>query len=214
MWRQSLVLEYPNLPAYQGTDLAFITEGDNAIDMFGQIFSEVTLVATTGGNIPNFNQNFTVPPGFTAFCPNPSMGCAATASILSYFEQPTVGGANAKATQTSGMDTSRAIVSGNAGIARVKVVSLSTAQPTTTLSQVLGGSQFNTSFSNAPVGRVASPISRRTRLTLQLAASYLRRATPTGAFRSLASRSFASLRESLMRVSQCTRLTPTSLTVF
>lgn len=152
MWRQLLVLEYPNQAAYQGTDLAFITEWENAIDLFGQLFSGVTLVATTGGNIPSFNQNFTVPPGFSSFCPNPTMGCAATASILAYFEQASVGGANAKATQTSGMEASRAIVSGNAGIAGVKVVSGITAQPTSTLSQVLGGSQFNTSFSNAPVG--------------------------------------------------------------
>ena len=152
MWRALLLLEYPTSPAYQATDQAFIEQWDSAIDMFGQIFSGVTLVATTGGNLPAFNQNFTVPPGFSAFCTNPTMNCAAGASILSYFEQATVGGANAKATQTSGMEASRANNLENGGVHGVKVVSAMTAQGTSPATQVLGGSQFNTSFSNAPVG--------------------------------------------------------------
>jgi uncharacterized protein (TIGR03437 family) len=152
MWRQLLALQYAGLPAYQNSDQAFIEEWDRAIDMFGQVFSGVTLVATTGGNLPSFNQNFTIPPGFNAFCPNPTMDCAAVATILSYFTQSSVGGANAKASQTSGLEASRAIVAGNAGVAGVKWLSQNTAQATAPASQILGGAQFNTSFSNGPVG--------------------------------------------------------------
>jgi uncharacterized protein (TIGR03437 family) len=151
MWRQLLAFAYPNSPSYQNSDQAFIAEWSNAIDMYSQIFNGITLVATNGNGFPNFNQNFTVPNGFSSFCPNPSMTCAAIAAILAYFEQPAVGGGNAKATQTSGLEASRAIVSGDAGVAGVKTVSESTAQLNSPSSQVLGGAQFNTSFSNAPV---------------------------------------------------------------
>ena len=87
------------MAAYQNSDQAFIDEWDAAIDMFGQIFSGVTLVATTGNGLPNFNNsNYSIPAGFGADCPNPNMDCAAETTILSYFMEPTVGGANAKAT--------------------------------------------------------------------------------------------------------------------
>src|ERR1700691_5885206 len=75
------------------------------------------------------------------------MDCAAETTILSYFAQATVGGANAKATQTSGMEASRVGVTGNLRVSGVKLLSQSTAQFTSPSSQVLGGAQFNTTFS-------------------------------------------------------------------
>jgi len=74
------------------------------------------------------------------------MDCAAETTILSHFVDPTVGGANAKASQESGMEASR--VGLNLGIGGVKRLSQSTAQFTAPSAQILGGSQFNTSFSN------------------------------------------------------------------
>jgi hypothetical protein len=149
MWRQLLAFQYPGMAAYQNSDQAFIDEWDNAIDLFGQIFSGVTLVATTGAGLPNFNQNFAPPPAaLSGDCPSPDMECAAVATILSYFMQPTVGGANAKASQTSGMEASRA-ADPDTGVAGARLLSELTAQFTSPSAQVLGGAQFNTRFSLA-----------------------------------------------------------------
>jgi uncharacterized protein (TIGR03437 family) len=148
MWLQLLAFQYPSMPSYQKSDQAFIDEWNAAIDMYGQIFSAVTLVATTGGGLPNLSgRGFTVPSAFSGDCKNPDMDCAAETTILSHFAEPAIGGANAKATQTSGMEASRA--NGlNLGVISVKLLSQSTAQFTAPGAQILGGAQFNTSFAN------------------------------------------------------------------
>ena len=152
MWRQLLAFHYAGMAAYLDTDQAFIDEWNNAIDMYGQVFSGVTLVATTGSGLPNLKQTgFTIPSALSADCPNPNMECAAVTTILSHFIQSTVGGANAKATQTSGMEASRAS-NADQGVAGMKLVSQLTAQLASPSAQILGGAPFNTSFSNDPVG--------------------------------------------------------------
>ncbi len=144
MWRQLLAFHYAGMPAYQNSDQAFIDEWDAAIDTYGEIFSGVTLVATTGNGLPNFSSKFTVPNAFSADCGTQNMDCAAETTILSYFVEPTVGGANAKATQTSGMEASRA--NGlNLTVASAKRLSQST-QCMTPSAQILAGAQFNTNF--------------------------------------------------------------------
>jgi hypothetical protein len=143
MWRQLLAFQYPSMPTYQNSDQAFIDEWNNAIDMYGEIFSGLTLVATPGGGLPSFNQNFTVPAGFGPDCVNPNMDCAAETTILSYFVNPTAGGANAKATQTSGLAVSRTSSANNLGPPGVKWLAQSTANS----SQILGGEQFDHPFS-------------------------------------------------------------------
>jgi len=150
MWIQLQAFHYPGQAAYQKTNQAFIDEWNNAIDLFGATFSGITLVATTGNGFPNFTgATVTIPPAFAADCAvNPNLDCAAETTILAYFVQPTVGGANAKATQTSGMEASR-VGNGNLGVPGVKQVSQSTAQLTSPSTQILGGSQFNTTFSIA-----------------------------------------------------------------
>ncbi len=149
MWNELLAFHYPGMAAYQKSDQAFIDEWDAAIDMYGKIFSGVTLVATTGAGLPNLSATgFTVLGAFSGDCPNPDMDCAAETTILSYFANPTVGGANAKATQEDGMEASRGAVVSNLGVAGVKLVSQMTAQLTTPSAQVLGGAQFNSSFAN------------------------------------------------------------------
>jgi uncharacterized protein (TIGR03437 family) len=148
MWLQLLAFHYPGMPAYQKSDQAFIDEWNAAIDMYGEIFSGVTLVATTGSGLPNFgNGGFTIPSAFSRDCGRPDMDCAAETTILSHFVDPTVGGANAKATQTSGVEAARADLL-NLGLAGVKRLSESTGQLTVPSAQILGGAQFNTSFSN------------------------------------------------------------------
>ncbi len=151
MWKRLLAFHYPGMAAYQNSDQAFIDEWEAAIEMYAKIFGSVTLIATTGSGLPNLAATgFTVPGGFTTDCPNPTMDCAAETTILSYFEKPTVGRGNAKGTQESGMEAAREGVY-NLGLPGVKFVSQSTAQLPAPSAQVLGGSQFNMSFSNFPV---------------------------------------------------------------
>jgi hypothetical protein len=149
MWRQLLAFHYPGKPAYHKSDQAFIDEWNAAIDMYGTIFSGVTLVATSGNGLPNLGPTgFATPPAFTSDCGKPDMDCAAETTVLSYFVDPIVGGANAKATQTSGMEASRAGQS-NLGLDGVKRLSQSSAQFTAPVAQILGGAQFNSSFSDS-----------------------------------------------------------------
>jgi uncharacterized protein (TIGR03437 family) len=148
VWLQLLAFHYPGMAAYQRTDQAFIDEWNAAIDMYGQVFSGITLVATTGDGLPNFAGGaFTIPSAFANDCTSaPDMDCAAETTILSHFVDPTVGGANGKATQESGMEASRVGI--NLDVASVKLLSQRTAQLTSPSAQILGGSQFNTSFAN------------------------------------------------------------------
>ncbi len=151
MWLKLLALAYPGQPAYQKSDQAFIDEWDAAVDLFGQIFGGVTLVATTGSGLPNFsNTGFTVPAAFKDDCPRPDMDCAAETTILSHFVQSTIAGADAKATQGSGMRGSGAEL-GNFGAAAPRRLSQSTAQLTSPSAQILGGMQFDTSAALHPV---------------------------------------------------------------
>ncbi len=148
VWLQLLAFHYAGRAAYQRSDQAFIDEWNAAIDMYGQVFSGITLVATTGDGLPNFAGGaFTIPSAFASDCTSaPDMDCAAETTILAHFVDPGVGGANAKATQESGMEASR--VGFNLDVASVKLLSQRTSQSTSPSAQILGGSQFNTSFAN------------------------------------------------------------------
>jgi uncharacterized protein (TIGR03437 family) len=150
MWVQLLAFHYAGQTAYLKTNQAFIDEWNNAIDLFGRIFSGITLVATTGNGFPNFTgATVTIPSALAADCAvNPDLDCAAETTILEYFMQPGVGGANAKATQTSGMAASH-VNNANLGVPGVKQLSQSTSQLTPASAQILGGSQFGTTFSIA-----------------------------------------------------------------
>jgi hypothetical protein len=91
-------------------DSPFVTQWTDAISMFAGLFqSGVTLTIATGDCLPSFNSNTYTPtnPLFVPDCPLANMGCFAQTEILSYFVGSGVGGANAKATQTSGMEASR-----------------------------------------------------------------------------------------------------------
>ncbi len=69
MWLKLLEFHYSGMPAYQNSDQAFIDEWDAAIDMYGQIFSKVTFVATTGSGLPKLSRTgFTIPSAFSGDC--------------------------------------------------------------------------------------------------------------------------------------------------
>jgi hypothetical protein len=155
MWLDLLSSQYGPVPApqfsgltYQNSDQAFIDEWNAAIDMYAKLFSNMTLVVTTGSGLPNLSTKniFSPPSDFKDDWGRTDMDCAAETWILAHFGQSTVGGANAKATQTSGMKASSG-TNQNLGLKAVKDQSLNTAQYTV-LSQILGGAQFNSSFSD------------------------------------------------------------------
>jgi hypothetical protein len=152
MWLALLAFQFPGMAAYQGTDQAFIDAWDAAIDMYGQVFSGVTLVVTLDDKMPDFGNNPPpIPALFSGDCSTPTTTCATVTSILSYFVEPTVGGANAKATQTSSFTASHANLS--LGIKSVKHLSLRTAQLPPPSAQILGGIQFDQSFAAYPVNQ-------------------------------------------------------------
>ena len=121
-WAQLLELFYRN-PSYHRSDKAFVDEWDAAVGVYGEVFRNITLVLTRGSGLLNFTRG---------------QGSAAQATIVSSFAAHPVG-ANAKATQTSGMKACRET---EAGIKGVKELSLS--------APVLAGAQFDTSFSQKP----------------------------------------------------------------
>jgi hypothetical protein len=96
---------------YINTERAFIEEWASAIDMYGQIFSGVTLVVTTGKGLPEFsntNSGFLMPPpALTPDCApvgmTATMDCSAETAIVAYLAGPPIGGANAKATEEDGL---------------------------------------------------------------------------------------------------------------
>jgi hypothetical protein len=150
MWLKLLAFHYPSMPVYQRSDQAFIDEWEAAINMYGEVFSGVTLVATTGSGLPNLAaKGFTVPSEFSEACPRLNMDCAAEMTILSYFAGPGVGGSNAKAAQEDRMEAARVSLGQfNLGVDGIKVVARNTAQLKAPSAQVLGGAQFNSSFTN------------------------------------------------------------------
>ncbi len=148
MWLKLLAFHYPGMAAYQKSDQAFIDEWNAAINMYGEIFSGVTLIASTGTGLPNLSPTgFMVPSAFKEDCLDPDMDCAAESTILAHFAEPTVGGPNAKATQEDGMEASRV----GGGNLKVGWLSQSTAHFTSPSAQILGGLQFNSSFAQFPL---------------------------------------------------------------
>jgi hypothetical protein len=147
MWLLLLAFHYPNKPAYQNSDQAFIDAWDEAIDTYGQIFQGLTLIATTGSGLPNFvKSDFPPPTGFADACLKQNMDCAAETTILSYFIQSTVGGNNYKATQTSGLEALRGTQHHDLGLTSVEILS----SDASISPRILGGAQFNTDVTHQP----------------------------------------------------------------
>jgi hypothetical protein len=148
MWNLLLKNHYSGA-AYQQTDQAFIDEWEHAIDMYGKTFNSITLTISTGNGLPDLGGTFAFPVDLTVpfamVCPVADMDCAAETTILSYFRQSTVGGSNAKATQTDGMKG--AGTTGNLGVPGVKLISQSTDTFTSPSKRILGGAQFGKKFS-------------------------------------------------------------------
>ncbi len=165
-WNPLFALEFPDDPSLTNSDTEFIKEWEDAIDVFGNAFSNLTLVVTTGSGLPNFLDtngvpytNYSVPPGFCPDCALTNnnaqaniMDCAAETTILAYFMNPQHGGNNAKAVQEDGMGAAGIHVyplgGGDLGAAGIKWLSQNTTGGNAPLpgtsnvvSRVLGGLQ-------------------------------------------------------------------------
>ncbi len=125
-WGELLERSYRDA-SYHRSDKAFVEEWNAAVTMYGEVFTNVTLVLTRGSGLLNFTRG---------------QGEAAQAEIMSSFARHNVG-SNGKATQTSGMKACRET---NAGIRGVKEMSADGSLSP----RVLGGAQFDTSFSQKP----------------------------------------------------------------
>jgi hypothetical protein len=125
-WGALLELFYAD-PKYHQTDQAFIDEWDAAATMYGEVFRNVTIVLTRGSGMLDFTKG---------------QGKAAEESIVSLFAKHTFD-TNSKATQTSGMKACRDTKEGIKGVK-------ATASDASYTPPILGGTQFNTSFSQKP----------------------------------------------------------------
>ncbi|HTQ01729.1 MAG TPA: beta-galactosidase [Casimicrobiaceae bacterium] len=125
-WGELLQLFYRD-PSYQQSDKAFVDEWDAAVTVYGELFRNVTIVLTRGSGLLAFSRG---------------QARSAQAAIVSSFAAHAVG-TNAKATQTSGMKACRETEGGIKGVKEL-AMSASYAPP------VLGGAQFDTSFSQKP----------------------------------------------------------------
>lgn len=171
-WNPLFALAFPNDPSLTNSDTLFVQEWEEAIDLYGGVFSNLTLVVTTGTGLPNFLDtngiplgNYSVPPGFTPDCAETNlariMDCAAETTILAYFANPQHGGNNAKATQESGLGAVAIHIhplgGGDLDAHGIKWLAQNTTSGSAPLpgtsnvvSRVLGGLQFDNSFSMNP----------------------------------------------------------------
>lgn len=121
-WNYLLALTFP--PSYQNSDQAFVEAWQDAVDLYSEAFSGLTLVITTGNGLPNFlgpatqigqpaNSTGTpltpvsVPPGFEPACGSSDMtkimDCAVEEAVVAYFADPLHGGFNLKSSQENGL---------------------------------------------------------------------------------------------------------------
>lgn len=168
-WNDLFDNHYGAKSQYPNSDLAFVDEWNAAIDMFGEVFSGVTLVLeATADSLPDFppaNASLTTPaPGFDEDCSGSPPGanadppCAAVTQVLYHFVNPFVGGKNSKETQEAGLRASQDFV--NLGMWGVQWLAADTYGGGTPLlstrglpspgdiSQMLAGLQFGKAISD------------------------------------------------------------------
>jgi hypothetical protein len=155
---------YGPTSSYVNTDQPFINEWNNAIDLYGQIFTGVTLsLTTTTDALPDFHLAAGVQPpapatGFADDCDttgnNTQQQCAAVTEVLAHFTNPTVGGNNAKLVFEAGMTAARdGFDLGTNGVKWLAATSAAGTAPLPgtpyRMSRILGGLQFSHTLSIA-----------------------------------------------------------------
>jgi sugar lactone lactonase YvrE len=144
MWNQLLTNHFG--PSENHSNDQFIQEWEDAIDLYDGIFHGVTLVVTPGdGEGFPFGDATSTTNSLCQYSTNTS--CTAVASILAYFENYRTVNGNGKATQVSGLAGSTdTLTNGDAGMGGVKLLS-TLSQTSNPWNQILGGAQFDHSFS-------------------------------------------------------------------
>jgi hypothetical protein len=155
-WNYLFATEYGKDLAYQNSDQAFIDAWNAAIDLYGEIFHGITLIATTGDGLPDFSPASPlaarVPVTLQPECVDPDMDCGAQAAIVAHFLEPGVGGSNAKAVEQEGFIAQSAYVNIDFDTAGMKWLAQATsgAHPVlggSAVSPILGGVEDGTTFS-------------------------------------------------------------------
>jgi hypothetical protein len=115
-WDALVVNFYGKGSGFEYTDLPFINEWINAINLYSGIFSDITLcLITTTDGLPGFPAapaaQLIPAPGFSSDCgimtQDHEQKCSAVTQVLYDFVNPTVGGNNAKAVFEAGMTAAR-----------------------------------------------------------------------------------------------------------
>jgi hypothetical protein len=154
MWNQLLTNHYG--PFYDHSDLAFVQEWENAIDLFDGIFHGVTLVVTPGDG-EGFPFDSATEPTNLLCKYHSGASCTAVASILSYFANHRSVNGNGKATQVSGLGGSfETLTNSDAGMGGVKLLSAQ-SETSNPWNQILGGAQFDHSFSQCLANSNCAP---------------------------------------------------------
>jgi sugar lactone lactonase YvrE len=155
MWNDLLANHYG--PSYTNSNQALVEEWERAIDLYEGIFRNLTLVLT-----PANGEGFPFDPATPTTDPlcqySTNSSCTAVADILTYFENYRSVNRNGKASQVSGLKSNiLTLENSDANIGGVKYLSAQwqTANP---WDQILGGAQFNHSFSSGvPTNDAAKP---------------------------------------------------------
>ncbi len=142
-WQTILENQFAD-PKYWNSDQAIIDAYKQTIDMYGSIFSDITLTLTfccePRAGLLDFPVSYTLPSDAAPYCSgHPDMGCGAEYSILSYFIQQGVGGPNAKNVEDDGLWALPSTVLGTGG---VKLTTGNTAHTT----RIMGGLQSGGAF--------------------------------------------------------------------
>jgi hypothetical protein len=113
--------------SYHRSDKAIVEEWEAAINLYGETFRDITLVSTRGSGLLDFTHG---------------QSAAAQEAILAYFAHHRIDN-NLKATQTSGMKACRETKEGIVGVKQLSA-------DRSISPRILGGAQFDTSFSQKP----------------------------------------------------------------
>jgi hypothetical protein len=131
-WNQLFENYYGAGSPYTHSNRPFIEEWNASIDMFGEVFSGLTLSISTARNFPYWanpaESGYLSPaPPFAPDCGDgPDTDCPAETAVLAYFAEPSVGGPNGKSTQEDGVIAADRGGGGSLGAASSKWLAWST----------------------------------------------------------------------------------------
>jgi hypothetical protein len=156
VWRRLEQAQYKNnTSAYVDSDQGFVDHWNDAIKLYEDNFSNITLILTPGNGqgLPPTSGGQPLSSSLAGIlCAHPgnNTSCAAVATILDYFVNFTPENGNGKATQVSGMIANGSTLNNNdADIGGVKYLSELTGGNSNPTVRFQGGAAFNKEFSTS-----------------------------------------------------------------